>query len=163
MHGDDFTSSGPKDALDWLEGALAEEYELDIGPRLGPGPQDQKEGRVLNRVIRWLDDRIEYEADPRQVERLIAECGLEGSNGVATPGVKATFKELEEDKPLPEHLNTAFRGAAARGNYLSADRLDLQFACKEVCRWMAKPTQQAWTALKRICRFLCQAPRLVYK
>ncbi len=44
---------------------------------------------------------------------------------MATPGVKATFKELEEDKPLPEHLNTAFRGAAARGNYLSADRLDL--------------------------------------
>ena len=163
VHGDDFTSSGAKDSLDWLEAALAEEYELDVGPRLGPGPEDKKEGRALNRVIRWMDDRIQYEADPRQVERLVAECGLQGANGVATPGVKATFKELEEDQPLPARLTTAFRGAAARGNYLAADRLDLQFACKEVCRWMAAPTQHAWTALKRICRFLCQAPRLVYE
>ena len=163
VHGDDFTSSGAKDSLDWLEAALAEEYELDVGPRLGPGPEDKKEGRALNRVIRWMDDRIQYEADPRQVERLVAECGLQGANGVATPGVKATFKELEEDQPLPARLTTAFRGAAARGNYLAADRLDLQFACKEVCRWMAAPTQHAWTALKRICRFLCQAPRLVHE
>ena len=70
---------------------------------------------MLNRVIRWLDDRIEYESDPRQVERPIAECGLEGANGVSTPGVKPTFQGLEEDRPLPERLNTAFRGAAARG------------------------------------------------
>ena len=81
---------------------------------------------------------------------------------MATPGIKATFKDLEEDTELPAHLNTAFRGAAERGNYLSADRLDAQFACKEVCRWMAKPSAQAWKALKRVCRFLNGAPRLVY-
>jgi hypothetical protein len=52
VHGDDFTSSGPSDALDWLEAALAEQYELTIAPRMGPGPNDAKEGRVLNRVIR---------------------------------------------------------------------------------------------------------------
>ncbi len=163
VHGDDFTSSGPKPSLDWLEGALAEHYELDVGPRLGPGPEDAKEGRVLNRVVRWCDSHIEYEADPRQVERLVAECGLEGAKGVATPGVKATFKKLEDDTDLPEHLTTAFRGSAARGNYLSADRLDVQFACKEVCRWMAKPTTHAWEALKRVCRYLNKSPRLAYE
>ncbi len=163
VHGDDFTSTGSKSSLDWLEDAIAEHYELDIGPRLGPGPEDAKEGRVLNRVTRWCDNRIEYEADPRQVERLVAECGLEGAKGVATPGVKATFKKLEEDTDLPEHLTTAFRGSAARANYLSADRLDLQFACKEVCRWMARPTAHAWEALKRVCRYLNRAPRLVYE
>jgi len=164
VHGDDFTSSGPKSSLDWLEHTMAEHYELDIGPRLGPGPEDAKEGRVLNRVIRWCDSHIEYEADPRQVERLVAECGLEGAKGVATPGVKATFKKLEEeDADLPEHLTTAFRGSAARGNYLAADRLDVQFACKEVCRWMAHPTAHAWEALKRVCRYLNKSPRLVYE
>ena len=71
---------------------------------------------TLNREIRWGDKHIEYEADPRQVERLIAECGLEGANGMATPGVKATFRELEDDADLPRTLHTAFRGAAARGN-----------------------------------------------
>ncbi len=130
VHGDGVTSCGPANALGWLEQSIGEKYEYDKQPRLGPGPGDAKEGRVLNRVVRWCEDRIEYEADPRQVERLISECGLTGANSVATPGVKPTFQKLEEDVELPAHLNTAFRGAAARGNYLAADRLDAQFACK---------------------------------
>ena len=52
VRGDDFTSSGPKPALDWLEKTIAEKYEITVGPRLGFGPNDAKEGRVLNRVIR---------------------------------------------------------------------------------------------------------------
>ncbi len=163
VHGDDFTSSGPRDALNWLEESIAKEYEITIQPRVGPGPSDAKEGRSLNRIIRWCAGHIEYEADPRQAERLVAECGLEGARAVATPGVKATFKELEEDSCLPKDLHTAFRGAAARSNYLAADRIDSQFACKEVCRWMASPTVHAWKALKRLCRFFNGAPRLVYK
>ena len=163
VHGDDFTSCGPKPALDWLEKSIAEKYEITIGPRLGPGAGDAKEGRALNRIVRWCDDCIEYEADPRQAERLVAECGLEGSKAVATPGVKATFKELEEDTALPKDLHTAFRSAAARGNYLAADRIDGQFACKEICRSMASPTQHAWKALKRFCRYLNGVPRLSYR
>ena len=104
-------------------------------------------------MIRWCDGHIEYEADPRQAEKLISECGLEGPEvkQVATPGVKSSFHELEGDKPLEDRLHTAFRRSAARGNYLAADRLDAQFACKEVCRYMANPTERAWQALKRIC------------
>ena len=163
VHGDDFTSSGPADALDWLEASIAENYEITVSPRLGPGANDAKEGRVLNRILRWRDSSIEYECDPRQIEKLIAECGLEGAKPVATPGVKATFSELEQDSvDLAGDRNTAFRGAAARGNYLAADRLDVQFACKEVCRWMARPSLHAWKSLKRICRYLVRAPRLVY-
>ena len=64
------------DALDWYEGAVASEYEIAVGPRLGPGPEDAKEARVLNRVITWHSDRVECEADPRQAERLIDECGF---------------------------------------------------------------------------------------
>ena len=82
---------------------------------------------------------------------------------MATPGVKSSFIELEGDKPLQDRLHTAFRGSAARGNYLAADRLDAQFACKEVCRYMANPTERAWQSLKRLCRFLSGVPRLVYK
>ena len=76
LHGDDFTATGPADALDWYEGAVASEYEIAVGPRLGPGPEDAKEARVLNTVITWHSDRVEYEADPRQAERLIDECGF---------------------------------------------------------------------------------------
>ena len=77
LHGDDFTASGPKPQLDWFETSVAKEYEISVGPRLGPGELDAKESRAVNRVIRWGERHIECEADPRQVERLIAECCLE--------------------------------------------------------------------------------------
>ena len=52
VHGDDFTSEGPRLSLDWLEAEIAKHYEITVGPRLGPGPADAKEGRCLSRVIR---------------------------------------------------------------------------------------------------------------
>ena len=49
--------------------------------------------------MRWVDGvGIELEADPRQVERLIAQLGLDGANAVTTPGVKPTVEELEKDE-----------------------------------------------------------------
>ncbi len=141
---------------------MKEHYELTTQPRLGPAPSDGKEAIVLNRVIRWTDEGIEMEADPRQAEKLIAECGVTGANSVATPGVRASFAETEDDKVLDDRFHTAFRGAAARANYLTADRLDCQFAAKEVCRWMAKPTNASWQALTRLCRYLVGLPRLVH-
>ena len=150
VHGDDSTSSGPKGALDWLEKAIVETYEITIGPRLGPGPEDGKGTRALNRTIRWCDAHIEYEAGPRQVERLVVECGLQGAKPMATPSVKASFSELEEDTPLPFNLHTAFRGAAARANHLAADRIDVQYPCNDIYRRMAKTTVYAWTVSKRL-------------
>ncbi len=162
VHGDDFTTAGACNDLDWFEDNLQEHYECTVQPRVGPGKDDAKEGVVLNRIIRWTDEGIEYEADPRQTEKLVAECGLTGSNTTATPGVRASFAEVEKDQPLPARLHTAFRGSAARANYLAADRVDCQFAAKEICRWMAAPTEQSWAALKRLCRYLVGLPRMVY-
>ena len=39
VHGDDFTTEGPKVALDWFKKKLEEKYELTEGARLGG--QDQ--------------------------------------------------------------------------------------------------------------------------
>ena len=54
VHGDDFTTAGPKCEIDWFERVLEEKYELKKGGRLGPGVDDTKELTVLNRVIRWV-------------------------------------------------------------------------------------------------------------
>ena len=48
-----------------------------MGGRLGPAATDDKEARVLNRIIRWTGNGLEYEADPRQVEKLLEELDLE--------------------------------------------------------------------------------------
>ena len=81
---------------------------------------------------------------------------------MSTPGVKISYQEHSADDPLPLNLHTPFRGSAARANYLSADRIDVQYPCKEVCRSMAGPIAQSLKALKRIGRYLTGRPRLVY-
>ena len=161
VHGNDFTTVGPKEDLDWLETRMHEHYELTIQPRLGPGPDDAKEAVILNRIFRRTDGGSEYEADPRQAEKLVAECSMTDTNTVATPGLLLSDGQLEKDEVLPAQLHTAFRGSAARANYLAADGLDCQFAAKEVCRWMSKPTGAAWQALKRFCRYLVGLPRMI--
>ena len=38
---------------------------------LGPEGSDDKEVSILNRVIRWVDGGVEYEAGPRQIRASI--------------------------------------------------------------------------------------------
>ena len=63
VHGDDFTTAGAKPDLDWFEKELEAWYELRKGGRDGLGERDDKEGRVLNRDVRWTTHGLEYEAD----------------------------------------------------------------------------------------------------
>ncbi len=163
VHGDDLTTEGPKRNLDWFEQALEEHYEITKTGRLGPGPKDNKEVRVLNRMVRWTPGGLEYEADPRQGEKLLRDVKLDGSRSVGTPGVKPSVEELTNDQALPEDKHGPFRAVAARGNYLAADRPELQFSCKEICRWMSAPTEHSFKALKRLGRFLEGHRRLVYE
>lgn len=142
VHGDDFTTAGPKENLDWFRKSLECRYGLKEAARLGPGLADDKEGRVLNRIIRWNDRGLAYEADPRQGEQLIQELGLDTKpdaqpvRPVSTPCVKPTREQINSDKLLPWNKVSHFRGLAARANYLAADRPDIQYAAKEICRWM---------------------------
>ena len=58
VHGDDFTTVGPKDELDWSEQTMKVHYELTIQPRMGPGSADAKEGLILSRVVRYTTDGV---------------------------------------------------------------------------------------------------------
>ena len=162
VHGDDFTSVGAKCDLDSLEKLMEAKYELRKGGRLGPGKDDAKEILVLNRVIRYTDHGLECEADPRQAERLLEGLKLDGGcNPVATPGLEPLIDQLTEDKTLPASELTGFRGLAARANYLAADRIDLQYSAKEVCRFMSAPSETSVAAMKRMGRYLSGHQRLV--
>ena len=162
MHADDFATAGSKRESDWFELTLAEAYGLAKGGRLEPGSGDGKEGMILNRVIWWTAAGLECEADPRQAERLLEETGLEGANPVSMPGVGPLLAQLAEDKNLPEREVAPYRGKAARANYLSSDRPDIQFASKECCRWMSQPTDLGLAGLRRIARYLQGRRRLVF-
>ena len=57
---------------------------------------------------------------------------------------------------------TAFCGQATRTNDLAADRIDLQFAAEEVCRYTSAPTEMSVAAMKRLGRDLLGHKRLVW-
>ena len=146
--------------MDWFEKQLGTKYEYTCGGRLGPGPADDKEGMILNRIVRWTVDGLEWEADPRQSEKLVAECGLDGAKSVATPGVRMSSSEALAEKPLEKRLHTPFRGAAARANYLAQDRPDIAETVKSLAQFMAKPTASSWQDLKHLGRYLLRYPNM---
>ena len=122
-----------------------------------------QEARVLNRVLRCTNEGWEYEADQRHAELLIAAMSLEQAKAVSTAG-ETVIKEWEElDLPLEPKQHQLFRAAAARANYLAADRPDLGFAVKEICRGMSAPESRHLRMLKRLCRFLVGKPRLIWQ
>ena len=163
VHGDDFSVCGPKRQLDWMRDEMRKKYELTEIGRLGPGKNDDKEVKILNRIARWTDEGVQYEADPRQAERLVSDLGLDDAMRVGTPGVKQTFEMASRDRPLAEEKHTAFRAIAASGNYLGPDTPEMQFAAKEICRWMAAPSEMGVQALKRLGRFLDSHRRLIFE
>ena len=94
------------------------------------------------------------------------EMGLdEESKAAASPAVKEDANEDEvsnEEDALRDAAKTRFRAVAARLNYVGADRMDVQFGVKEVCRKMAKPTNAAWQRAKRAVRYMVGAARVVW-
>ena len=89
---------------------------------------------------------------------------LDNSKSVKTPGEDVpTWKVQEEEEDLPATQITKYRMIAARANYLSTDRMDIQFAVKECCRGMAAPQIGHWNKLKRLARYLLGRPRVVWE
>ena len=131
---------------------------------LGPDPSDLKQITVLNRVVTWNKDNITYEADQRHAEILIKELlGTSAINTVVTPGITENDEVAPDDlDPLCKEDTALYRRCAARCNYLAMDRVDIQYAAKEVCRYMSVPNNANLRRLKRIARYLLLHPRTQY-
>ena len=59
---------------------------------------------------------------------------------------RTRLNDEEETELLPQDARR-FRSIAARCNFLAADRIDIQFVCKEVCRRMSVPCESDSTML----------------
>eukprot|EP00973_Karenia_brevis_P061600 8566220-Karenia_brevis.AAC.1 len=65
VHGDDLTFCGTDRDFKWVRKHMEEWCEIAVRAILGPDSQDDKEVVMLGRMVRWTDNGIEYEADPR--------------------------------------------------------------------------------------------------
>ena len=160
VHGDDFTIVGPEKCLKDVKAAMEEWYVITMKGILGPDPQDADKLVILNRILMVEEGVLTYAPDPKHVKLLCEGMGLkEESKGLESPVAKEEKRNEDENDDLMEPQDASrFRALAARANYVALDRVDVQFAAKEVCREMAAPKQSSWLRLKRLARYLLQYP-----
>ena len=168
VHGDDFTFMCYGDLAEQFVKDMSEWYDLKIRAIVGDDDGDDKEVTILNRTLRHTGSGFEYFADERHEAEIRAEFGIgAGSKGLESPVEKEELKEGfnadVDDLSLSEEQGRRYRAVAARSNYLSMDRMDLQFAAKEACRQMAKPRASGAARMKRISRYLAKYPKLVWR
>ena len=112
--------------------------------------------------MRWTDQGVKYEADPRHAELIIKDLVLEKAKGVSSPGTKEEGRTQDNNQELLDSQKCSeYRAIVARMKYLATDRLDIAFAVKEAAREISNPTFGGWDRLKRIERYLIYRPRLV--
>ena len=75
--------------------------------------------------------RIWWEADPRQIEIAVAEIGLLSGKSVRSPAVEDNIGP-DGSAVLSLRATRAYRGVAARLNFVADNREDLRFVAKEV-------------------------------
>ena len=160
VQGDDFTISGKEPDLHWVAEIFKQKYKTKVRGIMGPDAHDCKAMSILNRIVEWAGNGISLEADPRHVDIVLRDLGLEKGKGSDITGSRA--EEIDAEEPeLEMHESTSYRSIAARLNFLAIDRVDIQFACKEICRSMSKPRRSDWDKIKKLGRYLRKHPRHV--
>ena len=87
VHGDDSTFEGIDANLAKILEELLRHWLVNVRGIMGPEPMDDKEIAILGRVVRWCEDWICFEADPRQVEKLLGNLSMDSCRLVAVPSV----------------------------------------------------------------------------
>ena len=189
VHGDDFVATGPKAGLSKFRKLLEAHCECKV-ESIGPGPDDAKELRVRGRMICFTKEGLRYEPDPRHVEAVVRDLGLEEAkptltlwareaDGRSEKGIgmkelrervgdqkqlmekKVTFMETNEgEEALDPDEKTVYMSLSARLNYLSPDRPDVTHSATELMRSMPAPMRKDMERLKRVARYLVGCPRV---
>ena len=140
-----------------VSGNISARMDAKFRARLVCDTRDDKSVRILNRIVEWTTEGLMYEADQRHVEVITREAGIiEGSKAMVTLGTK----EVGDDKAKEGFEKSAYRSISARAHYLSQERVDIQFAVKEICREMSGPRRENWPPIKRHARYLQGVPRI---
>lgn len=76
---------------------------------------------------------------------------------------KVEEQEAQDDKELEPAEASEFRAFAARMNYMAQNCPDMQFATKEACRKMAKPTFGSWAKAKWLAKYILEREAAVFE
>ena len=115
----------------------------------------------LGRLNYFLGIKIEQKSDnsiwigqPAYIEKLLTTHGMQNCKPVNTPvSIGNKFvKANEEDEPVNQRQ---YQSAVGSLMYLAVStRPDISYAVSSLARFSCKPTNEHWTALKRLLRYL---------
>lgn len=106
----------------------------------------------MNRKVARTASGIRSRVDPKQAEVLVEQFTQSQDRAVTTPGVQV--ESGGHARELSRHEVTMYRAAAARLNYLAADRPGIGYAVKEISRRMANPTAVDTERIVRVANFM---------
>ena len=121
---------------------------------------NESQVRILNRIVSWSSSAIEYEADPRHAEIVMK---LVNDNRVSRITGSKSGVNRDDSRELTSSECTKYRAATARCNFLAIGRPDIQFAAKEVSRFMSSPRECDWEDVYKIARYLKGTSRLKHR
>jgi len=140
-------------------------YEVKVRGRLGTEEGDLKEIDVLGRTIKVEEWGWSWCADARHREMVFEHFGFdEKSRSLSKSGDREDDKVGEDsDQHMTKAEETSFRGVVARTNYFATDCAPIQFATKEVCQDMAKPTVAGHEKMKKLARYMLHFEAAVFE
>ena len=118
-HGEDFVVTIPTDRLSKLKHKLAGVYPIKT-KAISNGSRDSI--KALNSRLHWRERKVMYQHDPRHVDMLVKDHGLEHGNSVQTPAVHDVTDE--EPDPLDHMQSSHNRSQVAGCLFLSPDFAD---------------------------------------
>ena len=93
-----------------------------------------------------------YQHDPRHVDVLVKDLGLEQGNSVQTPTTRDVT--AEEPEPSDQVQHSRYRSQVARCLFFIQHRADVTFIVNELCQRMSNPAQQSLAKLKMLVRYV---------
>jgi hypothetical protein len=108
VHGDDFVTQGPRKNMLWLKQKLEERFEIKT-KIIGTQPNEVREARILNRIVRVTPQGWEYEPDQRHADIIIDTMNLGCAKDLTTPYEDEKDRDQETgDEELPTQNQTQF-------------------------------------------------------
>ena len=146
VHMDDFFATGPKKALEELQEKLHCRIKMKMVIHEG-----ECQFTHLKRTRQVFSDGIFITPRAKYVSDLLEMLGLADCNPSPTPYI---HNEIPAGDPLNSVDAKHFRGGVGLALYLSYDRVDIQFAVRELTKDMKSPTKGSMIKLHRLARYL---------
>ena len=93
VHGDDFTAAGSESELKYVAEVFQNKYKTKVRGILEPDLHDMKAITIFDWIVEWTEAGIQYEADPRHVDLVVEELGLENARRSNVTGSKVDICE----------------------------------------------------------------------